>query len=316
MIILYTYMNLPLTVWLLRGFFADIPVEIEEAAYVDGASRLRTFFGVTLPLALPGVISTALLAFIFAWNEFLFANVLTGASTRTAPVSLTEYVNPVSVEWNNIMAAGTLVVLPVWIFALSCPTLPGARHDDGSSEMSNVARSANAPATRAPHAASGARGTGVEFEQVVVTFPDGTTALKGLDLKVGDGEFVVLVGPSGCGKSTALRALAGLQPVSAGTIRIRDRDVTDLDPQARDIAMVFQNYALYPHKSVYENLAYPLRVRGDARRRYRPTGAPNRGAAGADALSPAQAARAVRRSEAARRDGARARAQADRLPDG
>lgn len=119
LVILYTYMNLPLTVWLLRGFFADLPIEIEEAAYVDGASRLRTFFGITLPLALPGVISTALLAFIFAWNEFLFANVLTGASTRTAPVSLTEYVNPVSVEWNNIMAAGTLVVLPVWIFALA-----------------------------------------------------------------------------------------------------------------------------------------------------------------------------------------------------
>ena len=119
LVILYTYMNLPLTVWLLRGFFADLPIEIEEAAFVDGASRMRTFFGITLPLALPGVVSTALLAFIFAWNEFLFANVLTGASTRTAPVSLTEYVNPVSVEWNNIMAAGTLVVLPVWIFALA-----------------------------------------------------------------------------------------------------------------------------------------------------------------------------------------------------
>jgi multiple sugar transport system ATP-binding protein len=130
--------------------------------------------------------------------------------------------------------------------------------------MSNVARLASAPATRAPHAASGAQGNGVEFEQVVVTFPDGTIALKGLDLKIGDGEFVVLVGPSGCGKSTALRALAGLQPVSAGTIRIKDRDVTDFDPQARDIAMVFQNYALYPHKTVYENLAYPLRVRGMA----------------------------------------------------
>jgi len=119
LIILYTYRNLPLTVWLSRGFFADLPIEIEEAAYVDGASKLRTFFGITLPLALPGVISTALLAFIFAWNEFLFANVLTGANTRTAPVSLTEYVNPVSIEWNNIMAAGTLVVLPVWIFALA-----------------------------------------------------------------------------------------------------------------------------------------------------------------------------------------------------
>jgi ABC-type glycerol-3-phosphate transport system permease component len=119
LVILYTYMNLPLVVWLLRGFFADLPVEIEEAAFVDGASRMRTFFGITLPLTLPGVVSTALLAFIFAWNEFLFANVLTGASTGTAPVSLTEYVNPVSIEWNNIMAAGTLVVLPVWIFALA-----------------------------------------------------------------------------------------------------------------------------------------------------------------------------------------------------
>lgn len=119
LIILYTYMNLPLTVWLLRGFFADMPVEIEEASFVDGASRLRTFFTVSLPLVLPGVISTALLSFIFAWNEFLFANVLTGANTRTAPVGLTEYVNPVSVEWNNIMAAGTLVVLPVWIGALA-----------------------------------------------------------------------------------------------------------------------------------------------------------------------------------------------------
>ena len=112
-------MNLPLTVWLLRGFFADMPREIEEASFVDGASRLRTFVGVTLPLTAPGLIATGLLCFIFAWNEFLFANILTGADTHTAPVGLTEYVTPVSVEWNKIMAAGTLVVLPVWIGALS-----------------------------------------------------------------------------------------------------------------------------------------------------------------------------------------------------
>ena len=119
LVIVYTYMNLPLTVWLLRGFFADMPKEIEEASFVDGASRLRTFLGITLPLTLPGFIATGLLCFIFAWNEFLFANILTGAATRTAPVGLTEYVTPVSVEWNKIMAAGTLVVLPVWIGALS-----------------------------------------------------------------------------------------------------------------------------------------------------------------------------------------------------
>ncbi len=119
LVLIYSYMNLPLTVWLLRGFFADLPIEIEEASFVDGASRLRSFVGITLPLALPGVVATALLAFIFAWNEFLFANILTGATTRTAPVGLTEYVTPVSIEWNNIMAAGTVVVLPVWIFALA-----------------------------------------------------------------------------------------------------------------------------------------------------------------------------------------------------
>lgn len=119
LVVVYTYMNLPLTVWLLRGFFADMPKEIEEASFVDGASRLRTFVGITLPLTAPGLIATGLLCFIFAWNEFLFANILTGANTHTAPVGLTEYVTPVSVEWNKIMAAGTLVVLPVWIGALS-----------------------------------------------------------------------------------------------------------------------------------------------------------------------------------------------------
>ena len=119
LVIVYTYMNLPLTVWLLRGFFADLPIEIEEASYVDGCTPLGTFLRITVPLTLPGIVATGLLAFIFAWNEFLFANVLTGAGTRTAPVGLTEYVTPVSVEWNNIMAAGTVVVLPVWIGALA-----------------------------------------------------------------------------------------------------------------------------------------------------------------------------------------------------
>jgi ABC-type glycerol-3-phosphate transport system permease component len=119
LVIVYTYMNLPLTVWLMRGFFADMPIEIEEAAYVDGCTPLGTFLRITVPLTLPGIVATGLLAFIFAWNEFLFANVLTGAGTRTAPVGLTEYVTPVSVEWNNIMAAGIVVVLPVWIGALA-----------------------------------------------------------------------------------------------------------------------------------------------------------------------------------------------------
>ncbi|HEX6970213.1 MAG TPA: sn-glycerol-3-phosphate ABC transporter ATP-binding protein UgpC [Micromonosporaceae bacterium] len=86
-------------------------------------------------------------------------------------------------------------------------------------------------------------------------------AVDQLDLEIGDGEFLVLVGPSGCGKSTSLRMLAGLEEVDEGAIYIDDRDVTNLPPKARDIAMVFQNYALYPHMTVYQNMAFALKMR-------------------------------------------------------
>src|SRR5690606_26336659 len=86
-------------------------------------------------------------------------------------------------------------------------------------------------------------------------------AVDRLDLEIGDGEFLVLVGPSGCGKSTSLRMLAGLEDVDTGAIYIDDREVTHLPPKARDIAMVFQNYALYPHMSVYDNMAFALKLR-------------------------------------------------------
>jgi sn-glycerol 3-phosphate transport system ATP-binding protein len=89
--------------------------------------------------------------------------------------------------------------------------------------------------------------------------------LHGIDVDVSDGEFVVLVGPSGCGKSTLLRMVAGLERVSEGQIAIGERVVNDLEPKDRDIAMVFQNYALYPHMSVRENMAYGLTIRGLAR---------------------------------------------------
>jgi ABC-type sugar transport system ATPase subunit len=93
-------------------------------------------------------------------------------------------------------------------------------------------------------------------------FASGSHALRGIDLAIEDGEFVALVGPSGCGKSTLLRMLAGLETPDTGRIEIAGRDITDLPPQARDLAMVFQSYALYPHMTVRDNLAYGLRVRG------------------------------------------------------
>lgn len=95
------------------------------------------------------------------------------------------------------------------------------------------------------------------------------TVVKGLDLEVADHEFVVLVGPSGCGKSTTLRMLAGLESISGGEILIGDQVVNDLPPRLRDIAMVFQDYALYPHKTVYDNMAFSLRVRGHDKKEIR-----------------------------------------------
>ena len=101
----------------------------------------------------------------------------------------------------------------------------------------------------------------VTFQQATRRYPGADRpALDRLDLEVGDGEFVVLVGPSGCGKTTSLRMVAGLEPLDAGRIRIGDRDVTDVDPKHRDVAMVFQNYALYPHMSVAQNMGFALKV--------------------------------------------------------
>ena len=99
------------------------------------------------------------------------------------------------------------------------------------------------------------------MEEMTKVYPDGTEAVSGLDLDVGDGEFMVLVGPSGCGKTTALRMVAGLEDITAGDLRIGGRVVNDLSPKDRDVAMVFQDYALYPHMSVYDNMGFALKLR-------------------------------------------------------
>src|SRR5579864_9625498 len=102
----------------------------------------------------------------------------------------------------------------------------------------------------------------VALRNVKKAYANGFEAIKGVDFEVGDGQFCVLVGPSGCGKSTLLRMVAGLETITSGEIDIGGRIVNQVEPADRDIAMVFQNYALYPHMSVYNNMAYGLRNRG------------------------------------------------------
>src|SRR6201990_1467985 len=102
----------------------------------------------------------------------------------------------------------------------------------------------------------------ISLEHVTKRYPDGTEAVKALNLNIADGEFIVFVGPSGCGKSTALNMIAGLEDISDGDLRMGGDVVNDRAPKDRDIAMVFQNYALYPHMTVRDNMGFALKLAG------------------------------------------------------
>ena len=156
----------------------------------------------------------------------------------------------------------------------------------------------------------------ITLDEVDKVYSGRVKAVNGLSLEIGDGEFMVLVGPSGCGKSTALRIIAGLEEVSHGTIRIGDRVVNGVPPKDRDIAMIFQNYALYPQMTVAQNLAFGLRMRKTPKQEIERR---VRNAASILGLEPylaAPAGGAVRRPAPARGDGPGDRAGAAGFPHG
>ena len=157
---------------------------------------------------------------------------------------------------------------------------------------------------------------GIRLERATKIYANGVTALDAMTLDIHDGEFMVLVGPSGCGKSTLLRMIAGLEEVTEGRILIGDRDVTRLRPRDRDIAMVFQNYALYPQMTVEENLGFGLKLRRVPRQER--TGRVRQAAStlGLDDAARAPSGAALRRTAAARRHGPGHGARADGVPHG
>jgi multiple sugar transport system permease protein len=118
LIVSYLTFTIPLSTWMMVGFFDDVPVELEEAAMIDGCSRFGALLRVSLPLAIPGMAATAILAFLYCWNEFLYAVILTGRNARTLPVTITSFMTNKSVLWGRIAASGSLVLIPVLIFAL------------------------------------------------------------------------------------------------------------------------------------------------------------------------------------------------------
>ena len=119
LIIVYTSMNLSFVTWILRGFFLEIPIEIEEAALVDGYTRWQVFLRVALPLVKPGLAATVILSAIFSWNEFLFASILAPGDAATIPVYLAGFSASMNIDWGEYMAVGTMAVLPIMIFTLA-----------------------------------------------------------------------------------------------------------------------------------------------------------------------------------------------------
>jgi multiple sugar transport system permease protein len=117
-VMIYMTFNLAFIVWMMRGYFESIPVELEEAARIDGLSRLQAFIKITLPLSMPGIVASSIFAFIMSWNEFLYSLILTGEKTKTATVAITSFITFEGIRWGEIAAAGILIVLPVIVFGI------------------------------------------------------------------------------------------------------------------------------------------------------------------------------------------------------
>lgn len=119
LILAHTSFNLPIVIWMMRSFFEDLPIELEEAAMTDGTSRIGAFLRVALPLSTPGIAATAVLCILFSWNEFLFALVLSGSSTKTVPIGVSSFIGTVSVDWGGSSAAAIVALIPIFILGLA-----------------------------------------------------------------------------------------------------------------------------------------------------------------------------------------------------
>ncbi|MEI7990241.1 MAG: carbohydrate ABC transporter permease [Chloroflexota bacterium] len=118
LVISYLTFTIPLSIWMMIGFFEDVPVELEESAMIDGCTRFGALLRISFPLAAPGLAATAILSFLYCWNEFLYAVILTGRDARTLPVTITSFMTNKAILWGRIAASGSLILIPVLIFAL------------------------------------------------------------------------------------------------------------------------------------------------------------------------------------------------------
>ena len=223
-------LRLPGSTFIIRNFFNDIPKDIENSALVDGCNRLTAFFQVIIHMVKPGIASISMFAFMSAWSNYLLFNtlILTGKVPIMATYLRSLSMNDQMIADYGVFSAMALVyMLPVFVFFII-------------SQKSLMIR----------------------IENLRKEYDAKTVALDGIDLVFEDSTFVALLGPSGCGKTTTLNCIAGLLEPTSGKIFFGDKDVTQLQPKDRNIGMVFQSYALYPHLKVIDNIAFPLKQKG------------------------------------------------------
>lgn len=228
--------------FLFRQFFMTVPDELAEAARVDGASPMRFFWDILFPMSRTNIAALFVILFIYGWNQYLWPLLITTDPSMNTIVMGIKQMFPSGddvANWPVIMATSILAMIPPVIVVISMQKL----FIRGLVDSEKI---------------GGPMAT-VELNAVKKRFGS-IEVIHGITTTIADGEFIVIVGPSGCGKSTLLRMVAGLETVSEGEVKISGNCVNELEPMDRDIAMVFQNYALYPHMSVSENMGYGLKI--------------------------------------------------------
>ena len=228
----------------LGPFFREMPGELEAAALVDGCSRMGALMRVIVPLSAPGLFTAAILTFIYAWNEFFLALlIVTDPAKQTMPVGIALFQGEHTIPGEKLRRP-PLSQQPLGYYGFAFPApycnRSFCRGDQRIRKMASLRL----------------KGISKRFGDVV--------AFSQVDLYVEEGEFCVLLGPSGCGKSTLLQIVAGLTPQDEGSVLVDGQPVDQLTPRDRDVAMVFQSYALYPHMTVAQNLGFrPSNARHD-----------------------------------------------------
>ena len=242
LILVYPTLTVPFCTWIMIGYFQSIPRSCDEAALIDGANHVQMLFKIFIPVALPGLIAATIFAFTVSWAAFVYPMAFIYSS-------------------DQLVLHGRHDHQPGQGRCLSM----GHDHDRGAVRGGAAAHHLRLPhglLHRRPHRR---RDEGISamaqvtLNKVVKKFAD-LEVVHGIDLEIADQEFVVLVGPSGCGKSTTLRMIAGLEETSDGEIYIGGAARQRRAAKDRDIAMVFQNYALYPHMTVFENMSFGLKL--------------------------------------------------------